>query len=78
MNQYPDDEDVHSTGASSLVCLQRKIFKLVDILVKLVPQLILCHENCPNAKRVLVDATFAITHFIEDDDNRLMWDRKVQ
>ena len=29
-------------------------------------------KNCPNAKRVLVDATFAITHFIEDDDNRLM------
>ena len=29
-------------------------------------------RNCPNAKRVLVDATFAITNFIKDDNNRLM------
>ena len=74
MSQYPDDEDVQQYGCKQFGVLAKENIQTCQYLGKIDGiQLILnAMRNCPNAKRVLVDATFAITNFIKDDNNRLM------
>ena len=74
MSEYPDTDDVQQYGCKQFGELAAENPETCRYIGKVggIQVILNAMTNCPNAKRVQIDATFAIANIIKDEENRLL------
>jgi hypothetical protein len=74
MSEYPDTEDIQQYGCKQLGELAGENSETCKYIGKIngIKIVLNAMENCSNAKRVQIDATFAISNIIKNEKNRVL------